>query len=1130
MRKKRAWKCKVLSLFLAVVLIFGTVGTVFAKEAGTENLQTATGLGATVTLQIEGYGYTVSKGTKVTMPSTYKSYAEYGLTGVKEPETPGFTILHVLAEYCMQQDLVPAEMIEVSGGYINSFFGLPEKYLMFIRNHYGIQAGADQQKIEDGDQICAADIWIDSNSWEFGASYTWFSEEMKVVKAEDAFTLQLHASDIMSGSDSSAEGAEVQVWDTSETRKVATATTDASGKATLVVNEPGTYQITAERRSTLYDTDGSHPYDITRPHCALTVEAPEPVTDEQAVEIAKEALSLGDLSAVTEKLTLPSAGMRQTQISWASSDPSVVTNEGTVTRVVGEDKTATLTATITKGAAKTTKEFVVTVKGYSLLLKHLSVQAEGKELLEFAPEKEAYTVYVGENTEEVLVSAEIGEGDWPKVWLFINEEWQNLNYGEATVEFSLEETTMQIPVKVGTINGEKERTVTITVKRAADIGEPLPELPDNTWGQHLGNKDNNAVTEAPAPTENGNLLWESFSNGQESWGSVYAGTPILVNQTIYAVRNEKLQALDAKTGELKQSADLLAGISFYSNITYGGGMIFVPLADGRIQCFHAAELKSMFVTEKPGDPLFPYQIYGSIHYDNGVIYVGYTDMDQKGYFAAYDTIDLDQGNEEEIVLAKWSYGEGSYYGTGAVTVGNAVIFAGDDGVISSVDIDSGRELGNCKTEGSIRGALVYADGYVWAATQGKKLYKVAVDEKGSLSVAAQTDIPLITNASPVVTGGKVYLTGGDFSNGGFLAVYDSNLTLLAKTKLTAAANTPTVTTAYDDVYVYFTQNDEDGALYVAKVTASNKITVTKLYQPEHKQYSMSKVIVGSDGTIYYGNDSGYLFAVQAGEKTPEPTPDPGTDEKPQEENTTAVADLKPVKTSVSKEKITKKTASENIALAIEKSAEDGETSLTIKNVPEILEAPVFRMLEKYPQFRMVLDMGSYTISMKGADVKNTEAALCPQIVEKEKEFTEEEQKKLGNYQVFELKNKGELPGILTVVYSIPEKLKESEMIYWLDGDDLEHPEETVVQEQYVLFTLKEAGEFVLADRNAQAEEIAAKKAGREISAEMLPTEQKQARGIPDWLKILVSAAATAIVTAVIMTCFHNRRKKGEWDQ
>ena len=64
---------------------------------------------------------------------------------------------------------------------------------------------------------------------------------------------------------------------------------------------------------------------------------------------------------------------------------------------------------------------------------------------------------------------------------------------------------------------------------------------------------------------------------------------------------------------------------------------------------------------------------------------------------------------------------------------------------------------------------------------------------------------------------------------------------------------------------------------MAEVTANNKITLTKIYTPEHPQYSMSKVIIGSDGIIYYTNDSGYLFEIRGKSDEAPEKPDGGTE-------------------------------------------------------------------------------------------------------------------------------------------------------------------------------------------------------------------------------------------------------------
>ncbi|WJK39728.1 family 43 glycosylhydrolase [Solwaraspora sp. WMMA2056] len=75
------------------------------------------------------------------------------------------------------------------------------------------------------------------------------------------------------------------------------------------------------------------------------------------------ALDLGDTSAVTGDLTLPAVGAAGSTITWASSDPDVVSTTGKVTRpALGQpDATATLTATLARGSVTDTKTFEVTV-------------------------------------------------------------------------------------------------------------------------------------------------------------------------------------------------------------------------------------------------------------------------------------------------------------------------------------------------------------------------------------------------------------------------------------------------------------------------------------------------------------------------------------------------------------------------------------------------------------------------------------------------------------------------------------------------------------------------------------------------------------------------------------------------
>ncbi len=80
---------------------------------------------------------------------------------------------------------------------------------------------------------------------------------------------------------------------------------------------------------------------------------------EVSESILKTYVDLGDTSAVEKDLVLPTEANGAT-VTWETSDPSVITKNGEITRAL-EDKTATLTATITLGDVTATKDFEVKV-------------------------------------------------------------------------------------------------------------------------------------------------------------------------------------------------------------------------------------------------------------------------------------------------------------------------------------------------------------------------------------------------------------------------------------------------------------------------------------------------------------------------------------------------------------------------------------------------------------------------------------------------------------------------------------------------------------------------------------------------------------------------------------------------
>ncbi|WP_152631131.1 family 43 glycosylhydrolase [Agreia bicolorata] len=92
------------------------------------------------------------------------------------------------------------------------------------------------------------------------------------------------------------------------------------------------------------------------------IAALQPADADRAVRDA-DALSLGDLSAVTSNLTLPTTGVNGSTIAWASDAPTVISTAGVVTRpAAGQNPAAVnLIATITRGAATEIRTFPATV-------------------------------------------------------------------------------------------------------------------------------------------------------------------------------------------------------------------------------------------------------------------------------------------------------------------------------------------------------------------------------------------------------------------------------------------------------------------------------------------------------------------------------------------------------------------------------------------------------------------------------------------------------------------------------------------------------------------------------------------------------------------------------------------------
>ena len=106
----------------------------------------------------------------------------------------------------------------------------------------------------------------------------------------------------------------------------------------------------------------------------------EKATGEHACEFAANKISNLFENPLSESVTLPSYDENGTTMtSWISSDESVITNEGVITRDYDEDKSATLTVNISNGGFNKDYSFTVTVKKRDTVYEKAEILTENFE-------------------------------------------------------------------------------------------------------------------------------------------------------------------------------------------------------------------------------------------------------------------------------------------------------------------------------------------------------------------------------------------------------------------------------------------------------------------------------------------------------------------------------------------------------------------------------------------------------------------------------------------------------------------------------------------------------------------------------------------------------------------------------
>ena len=490
------------------------------------------------------------------------------------------------------------------------------------------------------------------------------------------------------------------------------------------------------------------------------------------------------------------------------------------------------------------------------------------------------------------------------------------DYGESSWGWSLNTVTSPY---TGTVLGYDQATgrfwALFVNGEMAQVGAGSYELKAGdsiTWCYTAGTKlpgDDAPVTDPTAPRPSGEASWSGFGNGgsatvtnvptpsdsaSAAWtadlkaeGEFYTsvGDPIIAGDAVYVTTSTDLIKIARKTGKIEKRVKTGGETSYFSRPVYAAGLIIVPSDDGSVAAFTADELVCVWRTaplEKPvvnGKPM-SYQANSTMTVAGGSVIVpfvaGAGSSGAAASAGALVCVRISDGSvlwTKETVKDAQSAGEG-YYWAGAAVSGDGFVIGDEGGRIMLKSAATGDTVSSVDVGMPIRSTVVPAGtegGKQVFLVVGRKpatLFKI-VRDGDELVLAGSCAFTATSTSTPAVAGGKAYVGGIDgesWTSHGVLAAIDLATMTVDDRYVTQSSGevkaSPLVSVQGGDTYVYFTCNNNPGALY--RYTAGTH-EVAAIFTPEAAQqnYCTASVVADADGNLYYSNDSGTLFALSA---------------------------------------------------------------------------------------------------------------------------------------------------------------------------------------------------------------------------------------------------------------------------
>lgn len=405
---------------------------------------------------------------------------------------------------------------------------------------------------------------------------------------------------------------------------------------------------------------------------------------------------------------------------------------------------------------------------------------------------------------------------------------------------------------------------------------------DSDWS---GFTSADKVTDAPVPTKDAEAKWVSELKKSSEWNKGISD-PLLVGDYLYVAVGSKLLKKNVDTGETVAESPLVAKIDSTSRMVYADGVVLVPLSSGRLQALTVDALATVWVTDElPAGPDGAQQSLASVTVRDGYAYFGtasasWTDS-SGGYLLCVRITDGKVMWQHENENSK------GYYWAGMAFSGNYGVIADDSGTVSTIDPSTGKTVANLKVADRVRTTVLVDGSIAYVVSADGVLHKLSIANNGRLSELGKVTFGGSSTSTPVLVNGKIIVGGTsiDSFKGGYQNKYTYHYGLLATIDAETLAveysickadgnyirqgtsgggdvkSQPVVSVQNGETYVYFTSNNNPGGIYRYRIGDAE---AELLYTPaaEDQQYCMTSISVGSDGSLYYVNDSGKLFAVK----------------------------------------------------------------------------------------------------------------------------------------------------------------------------------------------------------------------------------------------------------------------------